>query len=72
MGSSRDWRSPDFSKAVESLDRSEIAFEFLRRNSEYKKDYVSTLQRIAEDPTVEEEAMSRLSDRWGLSFPRKP
>jgi Family of unknown function (DUF6499) len=50
------------------LDRAGLAWEFLRRNPDYRKDFRQTLQRIALGDISEEAAMTEFSRRWGLSF----
>lgn len=39
MSSAPDWNSLQFIKFIVGFDRSGFAFEFLRRNIEYQKDY---------------------------------
>lgn len=63
-----DWRSQDATDALKDLDRSGLAWEFLRRNPEYREDYRQALQRIASGAITEEAAMAEISPRWGLSF----
>jgi hypothetical protein len=63
-----DWRSPASNDALKELDRSGLAWEFLRRNPEYREDYRRALQRIASGVITEEAAMTEISRRWGLSF----
>ncbi|WEX08500.1 DUF6499 domain-containing protein [Chelativorans sp. AA-79] len=67
-----DWRSPQFEEQLGRLDRGGVAFEFLRRNKEYRRDYAETLARIASGGTDEAAEIERLSCRWGLSFPGGP
>lgn len=68
MPRTTDWRSPDSIDALKDLDRAELAWEFLRRNPEYREDYRRTTQRIASGEISEEAAMAEFSRRWGLSF----
>ncbi len=63
-----DWRSPNAADALKELDRSGLAWEFLRRNPEYREDHRRALQRIASGAITEEAAMAEISRRWGLSF----
>jgi hypothetical protein len=60
-----DWRSPSNYDYLEQLDRAGMAWEFLRRNREYRKDFVRIL-----DATVREAAA--IAQRWGLSFRLRP
>jgi hypothetical protein len=63
-----DWRSQDAGDPLKELDRAGLAWEFLRRNSEYREDYRRALERIASGVITEEAAMTEISRRWGLSF----
>ncbi|WP_245429065.1 transcriptional regulator domain-containing protein [Phyllobacterium phragmitis] len=67
-----DWRSPQFEEQLGRLDRGGVAFEFLRRNLQYRQDYAEMLARIASGGTDEAAEIERLSCRWGLSFPGGP
>lgn len=67
-----DWRSPQFEEYLGRLDRGGVSFEFLRRNREYRKDYVDTLARVASGGTGKADAIACLSRRWGLAFPGGP
>jgi hypothetical protein len=64
-----DWRSPQFEEQLGRLDRGGVTFEFLRRNKSYRRDYRQTLTEIAAGGLTRDEAIQRLSRRWGLSFP---
>ena len=68
MPKTMDWRSQDAADSLKELDRSGLAWEFLRRNPEYREDYRQALQRIASGAIAEEAAMAEISRRWGLSF----
>lgn len=65
----RDWRSPLFEERLGRLDRGGVSFEFLRRNREYRQDYVDTLAKVASGGVGKAEAIAHLSRRWGLVFP---
>lgn len=60
-----DWRSPSNYHYLEKLDRAEWAWEFLRRNREYRKDFVRILDSTAREATA-------IAERWGLSFRLRP
>lgn len=60
-----DWRSPSNYDYLEQLDRAELAWEFLRRNQEYRKDFVRILDATAREATA-------IAERWGLSFRLRP
>lgn len=68
----QDWRSPQFENELSRLDRGGVSFEFLRRNKQYRQDYATALTEIAAGGTTRTEAITRLSRRWGLAFPRRP
>ena len=68
MPRTTDWRSQEAVDALLKLDRAGLAWEFLRRNPDYREDFRQTLQRIASGETSEEAAMTEFSRRWGLSF----
>jgi len=68
MPRTMDWRSQDAGDALKELDRAGFAWEFLRRNPEYRQDYRRALERIAAGAITEEAAMAAISRRWGLSF----
>jgi hypothetical protein len=57
---------------LKDLDRSGIAWEFLRRDPEYCEHYASVLQRMDSGAISRETALSELSDRWGCMFIRDP
>ena len=68
MPRTTDWRSQDAVDALLELDRAGLAWEFLRRNPDYREDFRQTLQRVATGEISEEAAMTEFSRRWGVSF----
>jgi hypothetical protein len=68
MPRTTDWRSQDAVDALLELDRAGLAWEFLRRNPDYRDDFRQTSQRIALNEISEEGAMTEFSRRWGVSF----
>ena len=60
-----DWRSPSDYDYLKQLDRAELAWEFLRRNPDYRKDFA----RLVE--TTIREAIT-IAERWGLCFRLRP
>jgi hypothetical protein len=56
-----DWRSPSDYEYLRQLDRAELAWEFLRRNQEYRKDFVRILDVASREATA-------IAERWGLCF----
>ncbi|WP_442909758.1 transcriptional regulator domain-containing protein [Hyphomicrobium sp.] len=69
MRSPPTWKSPEYCRQFQRLDRAELTFEFLRRNAEYKSDYKRAIARITSTRADEEEVVARLAARWGLTFP---
>jgi hypothetical protein len=72
MPRTRDWRSPEAADALKDLDRSGVAWEFLRRDPEYCEHYASVVQRMDSGAISRETALGELSDRWGCMFIRDP
>ena len=68
----QNWRSPQFENELSRLDRGGVSFEFLRRNKRYRRDYATALTEIAAGGVTRDEALARLSRRWGLAFPGGP
>lgn len=56
-----DWRRPSDYDYLKQLDRAGLAWEFLRRNPRYRKEFVSILD------VTSPEAML-IAERWGLCF----
>jgi hypothetical protein len=61
-----DWRLAQTYAGLEAADAADFAWEFLRRNREYRVEY-DTLRRGA---TVE--LIAKFRERWGCSFPADP
>ena len=59
-----DWRSPSDYEYLRQLDRAELAWEFLRRNPDYKKDF----GRIDEKVKRTRPDMVAVGEPWGLCF----
>ena len=68
MPRTTDWRSQDSVDALLEPDRAGLAWEFLRRNPDYREDFRQTLRRVATGEISEDVAMTEFSRRWGLSF----
>jgi len=66
MPSIPDWRSTAAYAYLNELDPAQIAWEFLRRNPTYKRDY-----RTAMGLATRRHADAFVS-RWGLRFPFRP
>ncbi|MDI3563363.1 transcriptional regulator domain-containing protein [Bradyrhizobium sp. Arg816] len=58
-----DWRSPESYKSPQEADITDIAWERLRRNADYQRDYQAT---IANSPDGQVTAEFRR--RWGICF----
>lgn len=67
-----DWRSPQFEEELGHLDRGGVAFEFLRRNKEYRRDFADALAEATSGAADKGGTIARLSRRWGLVFPGGP
>ena len=63
-----DWRSATTVETLDRLDRAGFAWEFLRRNPRYRKEY-SQIRKDAARATPVAEA---LGQRWGLFFACDP
>ena len=63
MPSIPDWRSTAAYAYLNELDPAQLAWEFLRRNPAYKRDYRTAIRRLARGHT------DAFSSRWGLRFP---
>lgn len=70
MVSETVWSSPQFAIQFLPLDRSGFAFEFLRRNNNYRSDYAAI---ASQHGTVEKRnALQVLTTRWGIAFRAGP
>jgi hypothetical protein len=72
MPRTTDWRSPQAVDALLELDRADLAWEFLKRNPDYREDFRQTLQRVATGEISEEAATMEFSRRWGYPVARDP
>lgn len=66
MVSERVWSSPQFAIQFPPLDRSGFAFEFLRRNNEYRSDFAAIASRGG--TMAKRDALQGLTSRWGIAF----
>lgn len=62
-----DWRSPTAYNYTKDLNPSGLAWEFLRRNPDYRADYSSAGHQAAS-----ETGAARPARRWGLRFLERP
>jgi Family of unknown function (DUF6499) len=66
MPSAPDWRSASAYAYVHELNRREFAWEYLRRNPSYKRDYRGAVHRM------ESTRIDAFALRWGVRFPFRP
>lgn len=66
-----DWRLPAAYDYLSDLSAADFAFEFLRRNPEYRADFHNASEQDALGDGVEASRMG-LARRWGLAFPGRP
>jgi hypothetical protein len=58
-----DWRSPDSYKSLQTADITDIAWECLRRNVDYQRDYEATIANSPDGGVTAE-----FRRRWGICF----
>ncbi|UPJ49615.1 hypothetical protein IVB30_43110 [Bradyrhizobium sp. 200] len=58
-----DWRSPESYTSLQNADITDIAWECLRRNADYRRDYEAM---IANSP--DGEVTPEFRRRWGICF----
>lgn len=63
-----DWRAPAAYRHTKHLPAAGFAWEYLRRNDEYRHDY-QTISLTGRPGAQELEAFAK---RWGLRFPKRP
>jgi hypothetical protein len=63
---SRDWRSAAAYAELENASARELAWEFLRRNPRYVRDWEQL------DDTRPDDVGDAVAERWGLRFPGRP
>jgi hypothetical protein len=68
--STADWRSADAYQELRSLDAPAFAFEFLRRNPEFRADH-ARLARKARGRPLEVSDADAFAERWGVRFRRR-
>lgn len=62
------WRSSERYEHVEDMTATDVAWEWLRRNESYDKDF-RALADTKDDPGT---LIEKIGQRWGLRFPRGP
>jgi hypothetical protein len=68
---SRDWRSAAAYAELENASARELAWEFLRRNPRYVRNW-EQLDDTQPDDTQPDDAAEAIAERWGLRFPGRP
>jgi len=69
MSDDEGWRSQEATAYLDSVQRAGFAWEFLRRNPVYRRDFKIMSRCIATGTATDLEAARALGKRWGLSFP---
>lgn len=64
---SANWRDEASYDYIDGLSASDMGWEFLRRNEDYRRDYSTVSKEEAPDTRIE--AVCRF---WGLRFPDRP
>lgn len=59
------WRSSERYEYVEDLVSPELAWEWLRRNEDYQRDFAA----VQTEPNTDTAATEAATSRWGLRFP---
>ncbi len=62
-----DWRAPAAYRHTKNLPAAGFAWEYLRRNDEYRRDFQTIAQ--ARRPGVRQ--LERFAQRWGMRFPKR-
>ena len=62
-----DWRSPAAYAHTRTISAAGFAWEYLRRNGEYREDFLS----VSAGGLVGADRLERFVRRWGLRFPKR-
>lgn len=62
-----DWRAPAAYKHTKNLPAAGFAWEYLRRNDEYRHDF----NAIALNGRANARRLEAFAQRWGLRFPQR-
>ncbi|WP_219510790.1 DUF6499 domain-containing protein [Rhizobium sp. AB2/73] len=68
MSEGEDWRSAAAYDYVDDLTPSQLAWEFLRRNPDYRQSYSELLS----SGRLTEKAAEEFAQQWGLRFRSRP
>ena len=63
-----DWRIPAAYKRIKDLPPAGFAWEYLRRDADYHRDY----RAISRDRKPSTDVLEAFTRRWGLRFPERP
>jgi hypothetical protein len=63
-----DWRAPAAYRHTKNLPAAGFAWEYLRRNDEYRHEY----QTLVALPRPDARQVEAFAQRWGLRFRRRP
>ncbi|MDF0515797.1 hypothetical protein GPL17_27920 [Bradyrhizobium yuanmingense] len=58
-----DWRSPDSYKSLQDAEITDIAWECLRRNADYRREFEATIANSPDGQVTPE-----FRRRWGICF----
>lgn len=64
----KEWRQPSTYDFMDEVGTDDLAWECLRRNAKYQKDFSKSLATADTD----EQQAEVIQNRWGLRFPRPP
>ncbi|GLK79025.1 transcriptional regulator domain-containing protein [Methylopila turkensis] len=68
MSEDDSWRSEAAYDYIDNLTPGDLAWEFLRRNPEYRKSY----QELVSIGRLTEDVAHEFAEQWGLRFRRRP
>src|SRR5271169_162801 len=68
MPNGAGWRSPSATDYLDCAQRPGFAWEFLRRDSDYREDYEQMTLHLARGTSTDHEVALALAQRWGLYF----
>ncbi len=63
-----DWRAPAAYKHTKHIPAAGFAWEYLRRNEDYRREY----QILAAKQRQDAHQLEAFTERWGLRFRRRP
>ncbi len=63
-----DWRAPAAYKHTKHIPAAGFAWEYLRRNEDYRREY----QILAAKQRQDTPQLEAFTERWGLRFRRRP